>query len=58
LLTFNGPIHDDELVSSIGVVVSADTGMGTITGTDHLAAGGLDGSFQIYEGTQTMNLVG
>ena len=58
MLTFDGPSHDDELVSSIGAVVSSDVGMGTITGGEHPATGGLTGSFEVLNGTWDVNLVG
>ncbi|MGK0185793.1 MAG: hypothetical protein ACI9R3_001574, partial [Verrucomicrobiales bacterium] len=58
MLTFDGPSHDDELVSSIGIVVSTNIGMGTITDNTHPAAGGLDGTFNVLNGTWDINLVG
>lgn len=51
VLTYNGPDHDDMLVSSIGAgAVVFAPGAATITAPAHPAAGGKTGSFQILTG--------
>jgi hypothetical protein len=58
MLTFDGASHDDELVSSIGAVVSTQVEMGSIVSGEHPAAGGIEGSFELFDGTWSLNLVG
>ncbi|HVR36945.1 MAG TPA: hypothetical protein VMS21_13960 [Methylomirabilota bacterium] len=59
LLTYNGPDHDDELVSSIGQAGAViDLGPVTITAPAHEAAGGLTGSFAFVNGEQAFDTVG
>jgi len=60
VLTYNGPDHDDMLVSSIGAgaVVFAPSGA-SITPANHPAAGGKTGSFQVLSsGDGTFDLPG
>jgi hypothetical protein len=59
LLTYNGPDHDDELTSSIGLSGSVfDPGAVTIAAPDHPVAGGKTGSLTFVTEPQPFDTVG
>lgn len=59
LLTYNGPGHDDELVSTIGTTYTdLDLGDVTIAAAGHAAAGGKTGSFKVVTGPATFDGIG
>ncbi|MBM3836859.1 MAG: LamG domain-containing protein [Verrucomicrobia bacterium] len=59
MLTYNGPDHDDELVSTIGAT-QADLDLGdiTIAAAGHAAAGGKTGSFKAVTGPSSFDSIG
>ncbi len=59
MLTYNGPGHDDELVSTIGsTYTDLDIGNVTIAAPAHPAAGGKTGSFKIVTTPSTFDGIG
>jgi hypothetical protein len=59
LLTYNGPGHDDELVTTIGATqTDLDIGDVTIAATTHAAAGGKTGSFKVVTAPATFDGIG
>lgn len=59
MLTYNGPDHDDELVSTIGSTQNdLDLGDITIAAATHPAAGGKTGSFKAVTGPATFDGIG
>ncbi len=57
-LTYNGPDHDDELVSSIGETGNFNLGNVTVQLPDHPAAAGLTGSFPFFTGEVPLHMPG
>jgi len=59
LLSYNGPDHDDELVSTIGATqADLDLGNITIAAAGHAAAGGKTGSFKAVTGPSSFDSIG
>ncbi len=57
-LTYNGPDHDDELVTTIGLSETRNLGDITVANPDHPAAAGKTGELSFFTGEVTLDFPG